>query len=199
MLCGFKKILAMIARSGKSRLIKIAAGLLLVALCAVALPWIVGHRLQAARRHWKNDAIPAIANWAEDRSWRTQEIEMLTKHTNDQRVIAEGWLTDKMILMQSGEWLVYKSHCSKAKPHLVKDIFLAKGSDGQWYYSTFHFCVGMCALLMEQETQPPTLAMFVHEYNLRQFDGRSDECLKETKTWPASWDENKTNTNERMP
>jgi hypothetical protein len=162
------------------------------------MPWVVGHRLQAARRHWKNDAIPAIANWSEDGSWRTQEIEILTKRTNDQRVIAEGWLTDKMILMQSGEWLVYKSHCSKAEPHLVKDIFLARGSDGKWYYSTFHFCVGMVALLGEQETQPPTLAMFVHEYNLRQFDGRSDECLKETKTWPASWYENKTNNNERM-
>jgi hypothetical protein len=189
----------MIVRPKKSRLFKIAAVLLLAALCAMALPWIVGHRLQAARRHWKNDAIPAIANGADDRSWRTQEIEMLTRHTNDQRVIEEGWLTDKIILMQSGEWLVYKSHCSKVKPRLVKDIFLAKGSDGKWYYSTFHFCVGMCALRLEQETQPPNLAMFVHEYNLRQFDGQSDECLKETKTWPASWDENKTNRNERMP
>jgi hypothetical protein len=31
--------------------------------------------------------------------------------------------------------------------------------------------------------------MFVTEYNLREFDGKSDECLKETRTWPASWDE----------
>lgn len=135
--------------------------------------------------------------WADDGNWRAQEIEVLTKRTNDSRVIAEGWLTDKLILMQSGEWLVYRSHCSKAKPHWVKDIFVARGSDGKWYYSTFHFCVGMCALLMDQETQPPNLAMFVHEYNLREFDGRSDECLKETKTWPASWDEHKTNSDER--
>jgi hypothetical protein len=176
-----------------------AVGLLLVVACAAAVPWVAGNRLRAARRHWKNDAIPTISAWAEDGSWRTQEVQMLTKRTNDQQVIAEGWLTDKMILMQNGEWLVYKSHCSKAKPHLVNDIFLARGSDGKWYYSTFHFCVGMCALLMLQETQPPNLAGFVHEYNLQEFDGRSDECLKETKAVPASWYEKKTNNTERAP
>ena len=101
-----------------------------------------------------------------------------------------GWLTDKLILMKSGEWLVYKSHCSKEEPHIVRDIFLAKGSDGKWYYSTFHFCVGMCVLRME-ETQPPNLSAFVHEYNLREFDGHSDESLRLTKSWPASWDEKK--------
>jgi hypothetical protein len=132
---------------------------------------------------------PAIASWAENKNWRAQEIEILTNRTTEHRVIEEGWLTDKMILMRSGEWLIYKSHCPKEKPRLVKDIFLAKGSDGKWYYSTFHFCVGMVWLRGEQETQPPDLAMFVHEYNLRQFDGRSDECLKETGTFPASWRE----------
>ena len=183
----------------KSRIVKVAAGLLLVASCVLAVPWVVGHRSQTARRHWKNDALPVIARWAEDSNWRAQEIEIVTKRTNDERVIENGWLTDKMILMQSGEWLVYKSHCSKAEPHEVKDFFLAKGSDGKWYFSTFHFCVEMVALRGEQETQPPNLAMFVREYNLREFDGRSDECLKETKTWPASWGENKTNSNGKTP
>lgn len=113
---------------------------------------------------------------------------ILTNGKTDGRVLEEGWLTDKIILTGSGEWLVYMSHCSKAKPHNVKDIFLAKGSDGKWYYSTFHFCVGMVGLRGEQETRPPDLKMFVHEYNLHEFDGKSDECLKETKTWPASWE-----------
>jgi len=171
--------------------IKGAISLLLVVLCVAAAFWFLNHRPETARRHWKDAAIPNITGWAEDKNWRAQEIGILTDRTSNRRVLAEGWLTDKMILMQSGEWLVYKSHCSKERPHLVKDIFLAKGSDGKWYYSTFHFCVGMVALLGEQETQPPNLAMFVHEYNLRQFDGRSDECLKETGTWPASWREKK--------
>ena len=93
-----------------------------------------------------------------------------------------------MILMRSGEWLVYKSHCNKAPPHNVMDIFLAKGSDGKWYYTTCHFCLGMLALRMMQEElddeRPSDLAFFAKRYHLREFDGRSDECLKETKTFP---------------
>jgi hypothetical protein len=176
------------------RILKIAAGLLLVAAVVAALPGIARHRLEAARRHWKNDAIPVIASGAEDRTWRAQEIGILTNRTADPRVLEEGWLTDKLILMQNGEWLVYKSHCSKAAPRFVKDIFLAKGSDGKWYYSTFHFCVGMITLRGEDDP-PPNLALFVHEYNLREFDGRSDKCLQETDSLPASWrQKNKTNT-----
>ncbi len=186
----------MTAKLVRTRLGRVALGLLLVLCCFAAAPWLLAQRGHMARRHWKKEAIPLIANWADDQGWRAQEIGVLTNRRSDQRVLAEGWLTDRMILMASGEWLVYRSHCSKEAPHLVKDIFLAKGSDGKWYYSTFHFCVGMVALLGEQETQPPNLAMFVHEYNLRQFDGRSDECLKETKSWPASWGE-KTNSNQR--
>jgi hypothetical protein len=76
----------------------------------------------------------------------------------------------------------------------VRDICLAKGSDGRWYYTTCHFCVGMIALMMMQEEvaqpyfpnpqQPPDLTFFISRYHLREFDGVSDECLKETKTFP---------------
>ncbi len=108
------------------------------------------------RRHWKEAAIPLVALWADDQNWRGQEIAILTNRTTDKRVLAGGWLTDRMILMASGEWLVYRSHCSKEAPHLVKDIFLAKGSDGKWCYSTFHFCIGMVALLGNKRLSPPT-------------------------------------------
>ena len=100
------------------------------------------------------------------------------------RVIAKGWLTDSMILMESGERLVYRSHCRKQAPRNVSDIFLAAGSDGKWYYTTCHFCVGMVALLMMQDEQPPDLAFFVERYHLQEFDGTSDDCLQETKTFP---------------
>ncbi len=180
----------MIAKLKRKHLGKVALGLLVVLCCIAAAPWLLVQRGHTARRQWKEAAIPQIANWADDQIWRAQEIGALTNRGSDKHVLAEGWLTERMILMVSGEWLVYRSHCSKEAPHVVKDIFLAKQSDGKWYYSTFHFCVGMVALMGEQETQPPTLAMFVHEYNLREFDGQSDECLKETKSWPASWREN---------
>jgi hypothetical protein len=50
----------------------------------------------------------------------------------------------------------------------------------------------MAIAVLVKDTQPPNFAMFVHEYNLRPFDGRSDECLKATQTWPASWSEQKS-------
>jgi hypothetical protein len=99
-------------------------------------------------------------------------------------VIVEGWLSEHLILMQSGEWLVYKSHCNKAPPHNVMDIFLAKGSEGKWYYSTCHFCVGMVGLRMTQDHQPLDLATFAKVYRLREFDGKSDACLGKTLTSP---------------
>jgi hypothetical protein len=180
----------MTARLKSSRLVKVTIGLLVVS-CVASIAWLLRDRVQPARRQWKEQAIPAIARRAEDKPWRLQEIEIVTKRTNDQRVLADGWLTDKLILMENGEWLVYQSHCSKEEPHIVRDIFLAKGSDGKWYYSTFHFCIGMVSLIMLQETRPSSLAAFAQEYNLREFDGRSDECLKQTKAWPASWDKNR--------
>jgi hypothetical protein len=173
----------------------VAAALLLVVMCVSSGLLLLKWWPPIARKRWKENAIPIIAKWTDDKRWRTQEIELLKTQPTNARVIIEGWLTDKLMLMQTGEWLIFKSHCSKESPHLVKDIFLAKGSDQKWYYSTFHFCVGMVVLRGEQETQPTNLAWFVHEYNLREFDGRSDECLKETKTWPASWDENKNTNN----
>src|ERR1051326_4073446 len=107
----------MTASPKTSRAVKVAVGLLLLVVCVAVASWFLAHWPQIARKHWKDKAIPAVASWTEDKNWRAQEIAILTNRTPDQRVIEEGWLTDKMILMQNGEWLVYKSHCSKTEPH----------------------------------------------------------------------------------
>ena len=153
---------------------------------------------QDGRRAWKNETLPKIKEMAEDKAWVTREIKKL-KEDRGPQIIETGWLTDHLILMTNGEWVVYESHCSKAKPHSVKDIFLAKGSNGKWYYSTFHFCVGMVSLRMGQETAPSDLSTFAAEYNLREFDGSSDECLKPTGTWPASWKVNSNGASSHSP
>lgn len=146
----------------------------------------VQKNVEPARKAWKEKAIPEITRRSGDREWVTNEIALLLSQDAGEngRVIAQGWLTDCMILMGNGEWLIYKSHCNKFPPHEVKDIFLAIGSDGKWYYSSCHFCVGMVALLMMQREQPPNLAFFAKRYYLYEFDGKSDECLKATKTFP---------------
>lgn len=105
---------------------------LLLAL-GVSMPLLVRSSGEASRKRWKEESIPLIARSAEDTNWLTQEITMLTNGAPGPRVIIQGWLSDRLLLMNNGEWLVYKNHCPKQKPHNVKDIFLARGSDGRWY------------------------------------------------------------------
>lgn len=82
--------------------------------------------------------------------------------------------------MRNGDWLAYANICHKQDGR-IRDLFLGRGSDGRWYYSTFHFCNQMIVLKMEE--QSTNLVEFAKTYYLREFDGRSDECLQ--KTWPA--------------
>jgi len=81
--------------------------------------------------------------------------------------------------MRNGDWLAYANICQK-EDHRIRDLFLGRGSDGRWYYSTYHFCIGMVVLKMEEQSDD--LAGFAKTYYLRPFDGHSDKCLQET--WP---------------
>jgi hypothetical protein len=86
---------------------------------------------------------------------------------------------DGSAFMKNGDWIVCQNVCAKEQnPAVKKDLFVGRGSDGKWYYSTFHFCVGKCVLQMER--QPDSLAQFVDAYWLAAFDGKSDESLKVT-------------------
>jgi len=161
--------------------------LLLAAIAAFTLAWYQGREL-SARREWKDKALPEISTLTSNKDWVDGEKDLLTnsQQKQNQRIMETGWLTDKMILMKSGEWLVYKSHCSKRPPKNVRDIFLANGSDGKWYYSTCHFCVALTTLRLNQQDPPKDLASFAKRYQLREFDGVSDDCLKETKELPEN-------------
>lgn len=81
--------------------------------------------------------------------------------------------------MGKGDWIAYTNICQK-QDRRIEDLFIGRGSDGQWYYSTFHFCKGM--LVLRGEDRPEDLRSFAKGYFLRTFDGRSDESLR--KTWP---------------
>lgn len=169
-------------------LIGIGVSVGIVALVGIVLILGLPKYQQYARRAWKEGALPEIRRLADDPSLVSAEINMLGgPRAGNGRVLAEHWLSDRLILMSNGEWLVYKSHCSKVSPRLVSDIFLAKGSNGKWHYSTYHFCVGMCVLVMMQDAQPRDLAAFAKTYHLQEFDGQSDECLKEKQTFPRTY------------
>ena len=139
-----------------------------------------GERLSSkARKSWKENAITEIAQRCSDPARILKAIEALKTKTP---VEAEWnrWMSEDLIVMTNGEWMVYRNICAKEKGH-IPDLFLARGSDGRWSYSTYHFCIGMI-VLKDMMDQPESLAKFIQEGCLREFDGRSDECLK--KTWP---------------
>ena len=160
--------------------IAIVSVLLLAVIGAVA--FLRPPSLQSsARRAWKEKSIFDIAARVADPSWPTNEFARLKpKSTNDVSDDAR-WLSEHIIVTRKGEWLAFANSCQKQDGR-IPDIFLARGSDGHWYYSTYHFCVGMVVLRME--AQPEDLATFAKTYFLQAFDGNSDECLQ--KTWPPT-------------
>ena len=134
-----------------------------------------------ARRAWKDTSIANINARIAEPSWPTNEIARLKPQSLVETVNDVGWLSDQIILTRKGEWLAYANSCQKQDGR-IPDIFLARGSDGRWYYSTYHFCIGMVVLRMDE--QPEDLATFAKTYFLQTFDGQSDDCLQ--KTWPPS-------------
>lgn len=131
------------------------------------------------RREWKDAAIATVEKQTLDRGWVEKEVSTVKAKLKSQGEDDGGWFSESLLLMKNGDWVAYASKCSK-DDWRIRDIFVARASDGKWYYSTYHFCRGMLTLRVED--QPESLTKFIAAYSLREFDGRSDECLK--KTWP---------------
>jgi hypothetical protein len=91
----------------------------------------------------------------------------------------DTWISEDLIVMTNGQWMVYRNVCAKEQER-IPDLFLGRGSDGRWYYSTFHFCVRMINL-KDVVGQPKSLTEFSRTCYLKEFDGHSDECLKDTR------------------
>jgi hypothetical protein len=164
----------------KQRILIICTLVFIIAIGAFA----VGKRdpLRSSERGaWKAQAIGAISARVADPAWPGRELVELKKKGPGDSDSSEGWLSGQLIVMRNGDWLAYSNICRKEPGHIY-DLFLARGSDGKWYYSTYHFCIGMIVLRMEDQSE--SLAGFAKTYFLRPFDGHSDECLQ--KTWPVN-------------
>ena len=133
-----------------------------------------------SRSAWKNRAIAEISRQAKDAAWLTAELASLRSATNSP-IQSDTWLSMNLIVMTNGDWMVYRNICRKEN-FWVRDLFIGRGSDGRWYYSTFHFCIHMFVLGGMGKGEPASIAEFARAYHVRQFDGQSDECLK--STWP---------------
>jgi len=152
---------------------------LLLIAAAVAIVQRNNPLLSNERRSWKQKQIAAIDARLANPEWLTNELRRVSSMDVAEQQEDATWLSDSVIMTRKGEWLAYASICRKEKDH-IHDLFVARGSDGRWYYSTYHFCIGMVALRMEEQAED--LAGFAKTYFLREFDGMSD-CLQ--KTWPA--------------
>ena len=164
----------------KPLVIAIVSSLLLAVIGVVA--FLRTPPLQSsARRAWKEKSIAEIAARVADPSWPTNEFARLKPRSTNELSDGASWLSDHIVLTRKGEWLAYANVCQK-QDRRIHDLFLGLGSDGRWYYSTYHFCIGMLVLRMEE--QPEDLAAFAKTYFLQTFDGQSDDCLQ--KTWPPT-------------
>ena len=63
----------------------------------------------------------------------------------NKKIEGGDWWDKSFIRFADGSWITYRAQCHKVDPK-VYDIFIGKGSDGAWYYSTYLFCIGMMML-----------------------------------------------------
>ena len=131
------------------------------------------------RRQGKDAALVRIGRVAQDADWLKTEMAAMNPKRIGGHATRRVWLSDHLIVMENREWIIYASHCDRENV-VVYDIFVGRGSDGNWYYSSYHFHTGMIDLAVRG--QPADLSAFARGYYLRQFDGKSDEALG--KTWP---------------
>jgi hypothetical protein len=136
-----------------------------------------------SRRVWKDHAVRDIAERTRDVGWVQEERQALRVNASNSWTDSDTWMSPGLILMTNGDWIAYTNVCSK-QDRRIHDLFIGRGSDNKWYYSTYHFCINMIDLRIGTEggVAPATLHEFAKQYYLREFDGRSDESL--SKTWP---------------
>jgi hypothetical protein len=136
----------------------------------------VKHSYERARRSWKNEALAQIARTSMTSEEILTEIEQIKHPTPG---LNFSWTHEHVLLMTNGEFLVYAFRHG-LNNGFVDHLFLAHGSDGRWLYSTYHFCNSMAGV--SGDDPPGSITEFATKYAARQFDGKSDDCLRHT--WP---------------
>jgi len=134
---------------------------------------------QRARADWKTATMSRLSAL----SLTGEEVRRELDSMKSNRGVGEHqeWTGDHMVLMTNDEFLVYELRHG-LNSGFVDHLFLARGSDGRWYYSTYHFCNSMVGVRADEP--PGSIAEFASRYAAREFDGKSDVCLQ--RTWPEN-------------
>ncbi len=135
------------------------------------------YKEQRTRADWMATTLPRLASLSFTIEDINRELETLkaSRRAGDR----QKWAGDHVLLMTNDEYLVYASRHG-FNNGFVDHLFLAHGSDGSWYYSTYHFCNHMVGV--NSDSPPGSIAEFARTYSARQFDGKSEVCLQHT--WP---------------
>lgn len=163
-------------RKGKSRLLMVLVVLLGLPCLLVAAWWLMKAKAAHERAAWKGPALRHLA----ELSITNKQIQ-----TDKENIRMSGlehpWAGEHVLLMTNGEYIIFASRHG-ANNGFVDHLFLGHGSNGKWLYSTYHFCNSMAAVRVDDE--PGSISEFCAKYAAREFDGKSDECLKHT--WPPA-------------
>jgi len=137
--------------------------------------WLFAHWEAARdRTNWKGPALQRLATLSATNENIARELADLRANPN-----GFDWTGDDVLLMTNGEYIIFAFRHG-ANNGFVDHLFLGHGSNGKWLYSTYHFCNMMAAVRMDNP--PGSIADFEKRYAVREFDGKSDECLRHT--WP---------------
>jgi hypothetical protein len=157
------------------RRLLVCLGLILLAIAGIRYSiWKVKELEKERLATQRSDAIARIDSLFRDKAWVSEQVKKADS--------SGDWITGDFMLLGSGEWLVYYSRCSKEDSQATSsyDMFIARGSNGKWYFSTWHFCIRLMNLT--SDGRPESLADFELACYLKEFDGISKNCPQ--STWP---------------
>ena len=137
--------------------------------------WFAKQTVKRDRAEWKNHALERLAGLTTVDDEIGRELEQLRAGPTPN--VDFGWAHDQVLLMANGEYIVFAFWHSPYRG-FVGDLFLGHASDGRWLYSSYHFCNRMAAV--RGDDSPGSIADFEDRYFVREFDGKSEDCLQET-------------------
>jgi len=142
----------------------------------IGVRWVVRRNDERARADWKAATLQRLAGL----SVTNEEIRREIAGFKASATPTLRWTREHVLLMTNGEYLIYAFRHGQNDGSL-DHLFLAHASDGRWLYSSFHFCNSMVAIM--SDAPPGSIREFEKRYAAREFEGKSNECLKHT--WPA--------------
>jgi len=171
------------AKSGRSRkvtriVVVSVTILILIVASLIGMWWLAKQKAERERAQWKGPALEQLARLSITSEEIRRELDELKAGPTPN--IDLGWTHEHTLLMTNGEYIIYGYRHGASG--FVDHLFLAHCSDGRWLYSTYHFCNSMTMVRVDEP--PGSIADFAKTYSAREFDGKSDECLK--KTWPLN-------------